>query len=170
MTIVQDAFNAGIDAVIADPTINRAAFVDAMQTVITSGLSNAEGNAFVDAVAAEYNRLGVINNPTYNNLRNEINNEGADTSKAMFLALGSTIGALPEFEPVALAGTLVELRDARDNADAAIDRLDDLIAAEPPGTIGRFVKGILRNGKTLLRQEKQAIRDQIQNLTGDPDS
>lgn len=171
MTTIAEAFEAGIDAAIADPAITKAQFTDAMQTVITTGLSNAEGNAFLDAVALEYGLSGVVNEPgTFTKLRNEIVNEGAIVAKRLFNNLAVTINALPEAEPVIQAATLLDLRNERDMIDAAIDRADVLIAAEPAGTVGRLIKDILREGKSQLRQHKQAIRDQIQNLTGDPDS
>ena len=170
MTTIADAFEAGIDAVIADNTLNRGGFVDAMQTVITPGLSNAEGNAFVDAVAAFYEANGIINNATYNNLRGEIINEGDTVAKLLFNNLAVGINALPEAAPVIQAAALMDLRDERDNVDAAITRMDDLIAAEPAGTVGRLAKEIFREGKRLLREHKQNLRDQIRNLTGDPDS
>ena len=169
MANVRDAWEAGVDAIIADPTINRGAFVDAMQTIITQGLSNAEGNAYVDAVAAVYESIGLINNATFNNLRNEINTEGKPTSMAAFDALEPAINLDAAALPVNNAARLMELRDERDNADAAITRLDDLIAAEPAGVVGRFVKDVLRNGRRDVRQHKQAVRDEIRNLTGDPD-
>ena len=170
MANVRDAWEAGVDAVIADPTINRAAFVDAMQTVITQGLSNAEGNAYVDAMAAVYERVGLINNATYNNLRNEINSEGKATSMEAFDALEPALNLDAAAAPVNNAARLMELREERDNADAAITRADDLIAAEPSGPVGRFIKDVLRNGRRDIRQHKQAVRDEIRNLTGDPDS
>ena len=45
MTTVADAWSVAVDAVIADNTLNRQGFVDALQTVL-DGVSNAEGNAF----------------------------------------------------------------------------------------------------------------------------
>ncbi len=167
--MIEDAYQAGIDAVVADNTLNRAGFVDAMQTVITAGLSNAEGNAYVDALAAEFQRLGQINNPTYNNLRGNIIADPV-LHRELYDALAVALNALPEAAPVITAASLTTLRDERDNADAAITRLDDLIAAEPSGTVGRLVKEIFRNGKQLLRQHKETLRDQIRGITGDPDS
>ena len=169
MTTVADAWQAGIDAVVADNTLNRAGFVDALQTVITDGLSNAEGNAYVDAVAAEFNRLGIINNPTYNNLRGNIIADPV-AHRNLYDALATALNALPEAAPVIQAAQLTGLRDERDNANAAIDRLDVLIAAEPSGTVGRLVKEVLRNGKQLIRQHKEQLRDAIRNITGNPDS
>ena len=170
MTSIAEAFEAGIDAIIADNTLNRGGFVDAMQTVITQGLSNAEGNAYVDAVAVEYERLGIINNATYPSLRGEIINEGAITAKALFEALAVTLNALPEADPVISAARLMDLREDRDNADAAVTRCDDLIAAEPAGPVGRLVKEVLRDGKRQIQQYKQQVRDEIRNITEDPDS
>ena len=169
MAELSEAWQAGIDAVIADNPLNRGGFVDALQTVATSGLSNAEGNDFVDAVAAEFNRLGIINNPTYNNLRNNIISD-AVVHAALFNSIG-TIGTLPETQPVISALQLTGLREDRDNADAAIARLDDLIAAEPgPAPIRRLVREVLRVGKQQIRDYKQNVRDQIQNILGDPDA
>ncbi len=169
MTTIADVYQGGVDAVIADNTLNRAGFVDAMQLVVT-GISNAEGVAYVDALAVEYERLGIINNPTYNGLRGEIITEGAATALVQFESLGLVLNALPEALPIIDAVALFELRDTRDEIDAAIARCDVLIAAEPAGTVGRLVKDVLREGKNLLRQHKAQVRDQIQNITGDPDS
>ena len=167
MTTLNEAWQAGIDAVVADNTLNRGGFTDALQTVITDGLSNAEGNAFVDAVATEFNRLGLINNPTYNNLRGNIISDPA-LHRVLFDSVG-TIGRLPEAAPVEQAVRLTVARDERDNITAALDRCDALIAAEPAGTVGRLIKDILRGGKRELRTYKEQLRDEIRNIIGDPD-
>lgn len=169
MTDIATAWQAGIDAVVADNTLNRGGFVDALQSVITDGLSNAEGNDYVDAVATEFNRLGVINNPTYNNLRGNIIADPV-LHRNLYDALAVSLNQLPEAGPVLAAARLTELRDDRDNINAALDRCDALIAAEPNGTVGRLVKDILRDGKRSLRQYKEQLRDEIRNITGDPDS
>lgn len=165
--MIGEAWQAGIDAVVADNTLNRSGFVDALQTVITSNLSNQEGNDYVDAVAAEFQRLGLINNPTYNNLRGNIIADPV-LHRALYDSIG-TLGQLPEAQPVIQAARLTELREDRDQADSAITRLDDLIAAEPSGTVGRLVKDVLREGRQQIRQYKQAVRDEIRNIIGDPD-
>lgn len=170
MTTLSDAYMEGVDAVIADNGLNKQGFRDAMKLVLVSNASNSEITAWIDALAAEYERLGIINNPTYPNLRSEIINEGATVSEALFDALATSINGLPESDPLLQAAQLLDLRDERDEINNAIDRADDLIAAEPAGTVGRLIKDGLRNLKQELRIHKQAIRDQIQNLTGDPDS
>ena len=170
MPSLGEAYKAGVDAVVADPTINRGAFVDAMQTVITRGLSNEEGNNFVDALATLYESLGIINNATYPSLRGEIANEGADVSMALFDALAVGVGSMPEAIPVINAGRLMDLREERDNINAANDRLNDLIAAEPPGVVGKLVKSVLRSGNQSLAEYRKRLRDEIGNATGDPDS
>jgi hypothetical protein len=171
MTTLNEAFRAGIDAVIADNSLSRGDFGDAMRTVLTANFSPSEATALVDAIAAEYNRLGLISNPTYNNLRGMIiGAASADQAEALFEALGAGIGLLPEVAPANLSAQLIDLRDERDNVDGAITRLDDLIAAEPPGTVGRLVKETFRFGKDQLRQQKEQLRDAIRNITGDPDN
>lgn len=167
--MIADAWQAGIDAVVADNTLNRGGFVDAMQTIITDNLSNAEGNAYVDAVAVQWNALDLINNPTYNNLRGAIIADPV-VHRARYDALAVVLNALPEAEPVLSAARLTSLRDERDNVNNALDRLDVLIAAEPSGTVGRLVKDVMREGKRLLREHKERLRDEIQNILGDPDA
>lgn len=168
MITISDGWQAGIDAVVANPTINRGQFTDAIQTVISDGLSQGEGNAYIDAVAGEFNRLGQINNPTYNNLRQNILNNPT-THRALYDALAVSLNGLPEAAPVLAAVDLTNLRDERDQVDSAIDRLDVLIEAEPAGTVGRLVKDVMRDGKQALRTHKQQLRDAIRNITGDPD-
>ena len=169
MTTVAEAYDAAVDAVIADNTLNRGGFVDAMQTVIDQGMSNAEGNAFVDALAALYANLNQINNPTYNNLRGDIIDDGAAVAKEKFVALATSINQLPESEPLIIAASLIDLRADRDNINDAIDRLEVLRQAEPSGVVGKLVKQVLQQGKQQLREYRQQVRDAIQSATGDPD-
>ena len=168
MTTTSDAWQAGIDAVVADNTLNRAGFVDALQTVLVRRFSNQDGNDWVDAVAARFAGLNIINNPTFNNLRGHIIDDPV-AHRDLFDSLAATINALPETQPAIESARLIELRDERDNIDGAITRCDDLIAAEPPGTVGRLVKDVLRGGKQELRGQKERLRDEIRNITGDPD-
>lgn len=170
MTTITDAYSAGIDAVIADNTLNRGGFADAIRTVLTANFSNAEATTWIDALAAEYNRLGLINNPTYNNFRSGIINAGKPTALDLWTALLGTLSGLAESVPAIASAQLVTLRDERDNVDAAIDRFDVLIAAEPGGTVGRLVKDEMRDSKQRLRDRKQDIRNAIQAITGDPDA
>ena len=171
MTTLADAYAAAVDAVIADNTLNRSGFVDALQTVLVNNFSNAEGNAYVDALAVLYQSLNQINNPTYNNLRGDIIDDGAAVAKAKYEALAVAINALPEAVPGNTAAELVDLRDERDNIAAALTRTDDLIAAEPNGVVGRLVKReVLRKGKDNLRGLREAVRQRIKQITGDPDS
>ncbi len=170
MTTTRDGFEAGIDAVLADNTLNRQGFVDAVQTVITSSLSNQEGNDWVDAIATEYNRLDQINNPTYGNLRGDIISRGKPLSLALWDAFDRNISGLVESVPVIQAAQLTTLREDRDNIDAAIDRFNVLIAAEPNGPVGRLVKEEMRDSKQRLRIRKDEVRAAIAAITGDPDS
>jgi len=168
MATTTDAWQAGIDAVVADNTINRGAFADAIRTVLTSNFTNAEATAWIDAVAVELDRLGIINNPTFNNLRGHIIAD-AVVHRSVYDAV-STLGQLPEIQPAEASAELITLRDERDNVDGAIDRLDILIANEPAGPTRKLVRDVLRQGKDQLRAHKQELRDRIQQITGDPDS
>jgi len=171
MTDIQQAYRAGIDAVVLDNALNRGGFADAIRTVLTAQFSNADATGWIDAIAALYESVGIINNPTYNNLRGSIiNAESADEAEGLFSALSASISQLPETAPAVTSAQLIDLRDERDNIDAAITRCQDIIDAEPGGTLGRLVKEVLRNGKDLLREEKRAVREQIQFITGDPDN
>jgi len=170
MTTTVTGFRAGIDAVIADNTLNQNGFEAAVRTVLTARFSNAEAAAWVTAIYTEYNRLGLINNPTYGNMRGSIISAGASLAQDLFEALSVAINALPETGPAADSARLIDLREDRDNVNLALDRLDALIAAEPNGTVGRLVKDVLREGKNSLRQYKEQLRTQIQGITGDPDA
>ena len=170
MTTVREGFEAGVDAVIADNTLNKGGFADAIRSVITSQLSNAEATAWIDDIAVEYEAMGTINNGTYNSFRGQIINDGKDKSMRLFDNVVNTLTGLPSGPPVVEAAALTTLRDERDNVDAAIDRMDVLIANEPSGTVGRLVKEQLREGKQRLKDRKTAIRAAIQAITGDPDS
>lgn len=168
MSTIADAWQAGINAVIADNTINRGAFADAIRTVVTIQFSNAQATAWIDAVAAELERTNVINNPTYNNLRSHVIDDPVK-HRALFDSM-STVQQLVEGQPAIQALYLLELRGDRDNIDGALTRVNALIAAEPSGPVGRLVKEVLRQGKQQLRDHKEQVRNEIRTITGDPDS
>jgi hypothetical protein len=170
MTTAQEAWSAGIDAAVRDNTINKAGFADAIRQVLTQRFSDAQAKAWIDAVATEYHRLGLINNPTYSSLRGAITKAGADSSLALFEALGLSISVMAETIPATQSAQLVDLREDRDQIDAALARCDELIAAEPTGTVGRLIKDVLRQGKVNLRQHRMQVRSEIQVITGDPDA
>ena len=167
MTTYNEAWQAGIDAVVADTGLNRGGFADAIRTVLTSRFSNSDATSWIDAVATEFDRLSIINNPTYNNLRGNILADPV-AHRALFDSL-STVAQLAETRVAAVAADLIGLREERDNIDAAIDRLNVLIAAEPNGVVGRLVKETMRQGKDSLQVRREEVRNQIRTITGDPD-
>ncbi len=163
MTTLSNAWQAGVDAVIADNSINKGDFADAIRTVITSNFSNSEATGWIDAVATEFNRVGVTNNPTYNNLRLNIIDD-AVAHKALFDSL-STIGQLAETQPATRALELIELRAERDEINISIDTVQGFKTGAT-----RQVKDVLNQGIDNLRGHKEEIRQRIRQITGDPDS
>lgn len=170
MTTISDAYAAAVDAAIADTGITKNEFCEVMRTVLTDALSKQETLDFIDATAVEYERLGQINNPTFASWRNGLINDGKSLALAKFEAFQTNLAALPETAPLHGSAVLIDLRDDRDSSNGAIDRMDLLILAEPPGTVGKLVKEVLRDGKRSLQEHKQALKDQIQAITGDPDN
>lgn len=149
---------------VADNGLTRNDFGIAVRTVLTSNFSPATATAWIDAVATEFNRLGLINNPTYNNLRGNIISD-ATAHTALFEAL-VTVGQLPETLPAVDSAKIITLRADRDTIDASIDRLDVIIAAESDN----LVKEAVKLGKQATRELKESIRNAIQLITGDPDA
>lgn len=160
MTTNADAYEAAVDAVLADNTLNMNGFENAIQTVAT-GITNPEADAWVTAIFTEYERLGIINNPTYGNLRGEIINEGKTVSMALFEALAVSINSLAESVPVNEDVRKIDLRADRDEINTSIDTLQVFID-DPAAT--RQVKDALRIGINELRSYKQRIRDELQSL------
>lgn len=167
MTTSTDAYQAGIDAVVADNALTRGGFIDAIQVVV-AGIDNTEGGDWVDAIAVEFERLGIINNPTYASLRGNIIAD-AVAHRELFDVV-STLGRMAETQVIDSHVELMTLREDRDNTNDALDRLDILITNEPAGPARKQVREILRNGKDLLKGERELIRQRIQQITGDPDS
>ena len=163
MTTINDAWQAGIIAVVADNTLNKGGFADAVRTVITSNYSNAEATAWIDAVADEFNRLTVISNPTYVNMRGHIIDDPV-AHRQVFDAL-STIGQLPETQPAVPALELIDLRAERDEINVSITTM----VGFRPGTT-RQVKDALNIGIDGLVAHREQVRQRIQQITGDPDS
>jgi len=166
---IRDAYEAGVDAVLLDNALNKGDFADAIRTVLVSNFTNAQAVAWIDSLAVEYNRLGQTNADTYAQWRNQIVALGSAVALELWDALQVNITGLAESVPAIESAVLIELRDERDNIDAAIDRFTVLIDAEPSGTVGRLVKDEMLGSKERLRERKQRIRSAIQAITGDPD-
>ena len=163
MTTISDAWQAGIDAVVADNTLNRAGFVDALQTVITQRFSNAEGNAWCDAVATEFNRLGLINQPTYNRLRAHIIADPV-IHRSLFDALQATISTMPETLVAVTSLRIINLRADRDEVNTSISTLQGFKTGQT-----QQVRDSLDAGIAALRQQRENIREALRGLIGDPD-
>lgn len=165
MTTTADAIEAGIDAVIADNTLNKGGFADAIRTVIDQSYTNTEATDWIDALALEYNRTGQINGTNYSSFRSKIISDGKDLALVRYQALEHSISLLAETRNASEAIELIDLRAERDEVDANIDILVALKAGQP-----KQVKDAIQLGVDQLRGYKREVREQIQNLTGDPDS
>lgn len=95
MNEIQDAFAGLVDAIILDNALTRSQAGDVIETFGPT-LPGVVARDWIDAVAAEYNRLGIINNPTWSSLRNGVITDGDVASKLLFIALLASINALPE--------------------------------------------------------------------------
>lgn len=164
MTTVTEAFEAGVAAVIADNTLNKAGFRDAVKTVIDQRLSNAEATAWIDALIAEYNRLGQ-NGTSYANWRNKLINDGAALSMELFDAFAVAINALPESTQPNLAVRIINLRAERDEINTSISTVQGF----KPGQT-KQVRDALDESVTRLQALREVVRDELRGLTGDPDT
>lgn len=81
-------------------------------------LTDADGNAFWDALAVEFDRLNIITPGTYVGLRNWANNN-EDAANNAFVALGTSVQSLPETLPVNDAIRLQENTDELGDVPAA---------------------------------------------------
>ena len=158
MSTNADAWQAGIDAVIADNTLNRGGFADAIRTVATLS-SNAETTAWIDAIAVALESIGIINNPSYNNLRAEIIIEGAVVARGQFDALQTLINALPESTSINVELRKLFLRAERDQVDGNIDTLKGF----RPGQ-NRQVRDAINLGIAGLREYKQSVKDELKGI------
>jgi len=163
MSTYNDGWQAGIDAVILDNTINRGDFADAIRTVLDQLFTNGEATTWIDAVAVELERVGVINNPTYNNLRAHVIEDPVQ-HRALFDSL-VTISALPESEPAIRSASVITLRSERDEVQVSIDRLTVLKTGE-----SKQVRDAVNIGIENLRGYRESLREQIKQILGDPDA
>lgn len=169
MTTLNDAYEAGVDAVIADNTINQNGFEDAIRALVTT-LSGPDADAWVSELIVEYNRLDLINNPTWASFRSNIISDGKALAMDLFASLETAINALATTPTVIDDIRLMDLRIERDNIDEAILEMTALIQAQPNTVVGNLVKDALRVGREYLRVRKQEVRDEIQRITGDANS
>ncbi len=161
---INEAYAAIVDAIIADNGLSRSAAIDVLQT-FADGVNNTEGGDWIDAVAGDYFRLGLISNSNYNQLRAGIITDDTDLAKDKFDALISSINALPETPIVAEGIRLKDLRADRDEVDTSITTLQDFRTGQT-----QQVKDALNAGIELLKIEKERLREEIRIITGDPDS
>lgn len=164
MTTINNAYAAGVDAVIADNTLSRSGFRDVLRT-FTNGWGTIEATDWIDELAVLYFDLDFIGNGNYNNLRSKIIADGDVLSKELFDALNTAVEALPTSLPFNEGIQLKDLRDARDECDTSINTMQGF----RPGQTDQ-VKDALNLGIDALRLLKERLRDEIQAITGDPDS
>lgn len=164
MSNIVEAYGAGVDAIIADNGTSRAAFVVILRTY-SDNVSTTEWEDWVDSVATFYFSLNLSNNSNYNQLRNRIIDDGADVSKALFTALLVGVNSLPETLVVSNGIELQTLRAERDEVDTSITTMQGFRAGQTEQVIEALNIGI-----EYLRAAKQALRNQIEAITGDPDN
>ena len=158
MSTNADAWQAGIDAVIADNTTSKGDFADAVRTVATIN-SNAEVTVWIDEIAMAWNGVGIINNPTYSSLRNEIINEGAVVARAQFEALLTLVNSLPSSLPINADMLKLELREERDQVDGNIVTLQGLKAGQ-----NKQVRDAINLGIDQLREYKQGVITRLKGI------
>ena len=151
-----------VDAIIADNTLNKGGAADAIRIVAT-GSSGAEARAWIDAIAVEYGRLGIINEPgTYNKLRAEIIREGVTTAEELFTALATSINALDESVVINEDLRRVDLRDQRNEVTISIATMKGFkIGASDQ------VKDALDHGIAELRKERERVKTELKGLNED---
>ena len=152
------AFGAFIDAVIADPTLSKSDAGDIIAT-FGAGISGQEARDYLEAVAQGYETIGVINNPTYAALRNEIAAEGNPTSTAMYAALEPTVINLPETFPISTGIRKQYLREERDQVDGNIVTMQGFKVGQP-----HQVKEALGLGIDSLRGYKEQVVNELKAM------
>lgn len=165
MTNLSDAYEAGIDALLADNALTRGGFADAIRTVVNQAYSGAEAKAWIDQLSGEYQRVGQINQDTFGSFRAKIIADGKALALLRFEALAVSVSSLTESATINTAIELINLRAERDEADGNIDILVGLKPGQP-----RQVREAIQLGIDQLRGYKQQVRQSIQVITGDPDN
>lgn len=164
MTTLNDAYEAGVDAVIADNTISKNGFENAIQALVTT-LNNADADTWVTELVGDYERLDIINNPTWANFRSNIISDGKPLAMDVFAGLEASITLLPTTPQVREDINLMDLRIERDEVNTSIVTMQGF----KPGQT-KQVKDALDIGVDALRLRKEQVRSEIRDITGDPDS
>ena len=159
---IKDYLLTWITFVIANPTTTRAQSVNHLQLV--ANVTNAEAIAWFDALAVFFESVGVINNRTYSNMRNDVVAEGALVSQALYSALFQAMRELPETAVIGFAirsferdRRVVEIttdiqqvrayRDALPRPSALIDSQQE-----------RAIRKALNDGLRDLRTEREELQ------------
>jgi hypothetical protein len=111
------------EAVIADNALTRGEAGDVIE-VFGPTMPGAAARNWIDAIATQYESLGIINNPTWASLRSEIINEGVAKSMALFGAMASGINSLPESIPINEAIQIQSNEDIKSTIPANIAILE----------------------------------------------
>lgn len=104
--LLQDMWALWVTDVNGPGNTSQDEATDILQTFTGGGsglIDDATGDAWWVAIATEYDALGIINQPTYVQLRNEINQAGDPTGNDLFAALMAKLLPLPETRTVAAA-------------------------------------------------------------------
>ena len=162
-----------VDFIIANPTANRGAAIDHLQTE-TNGVNNTEGGAWIDAMSAYTNSLGWNTSATYNNLRNKIVSAGDVTAKAFFgtivvpMVNNPTFNTNPVVPDVTRAIRVFDLERKRQRIRDKIAFLRTARDALPTATTPsnnleeNALRGAYQDGLEVLRQERDRLDSRIE--------
>lgn len=128
--LINASWRGFVQAAVSNASLTRSAATDALQ-VLAPEMLDAEGDALLTAVAGLYEDVGLITQPTYARLRNEINQEGETTSMRAFGVLRGPITQLAEATPWLMALTKKSMQDeVNTSIDADIATIDARLATE----------------------------------------
>lgn len=124
-------------------------------------LTDREGDAWFVAVATTYNRLGIISQPTYVQLRAEVNQTGEAGSNDLFDALQGRIVSLAETRVVVAALDL----EALTREFEAIDGNISTIERNKTETTDRTLIVAYNEGIRVLQQRQSDLKDILAQRT-----
>jgi hypothetical protein len=169
MKLLIEFIEAFVDFIVANGTASKSEAVDFLQTQ-TNGVNNAEGNAFMDAMAAYTESLGWNAQPTYNNMRNMIVNDGDVKSKAFFNAVLQNMIESAGFQDPVVQEVLRALRifDLQRQRTRLVEQIQFIVSARdalPAGTAATTNReeNAMRRAYRIGLQDMRAERDGIDN-------
>ncbi|MGI9486273.1 MAG: hypothetical protein ACR2RF_10430 [Geminicoccaceae bacterium] len=157
--LMRDSWEDFVQRANQAPPPDQGTATDQLQ-ILAPDMTDAEGDALLNAVAVIYNNLGINSQDTYIALRNEINQAGETASMGVFDVIVGPISQLAESTPWQMS---LSKKSMEDEVTTTIDADITTIETEKAAQTDPVIIGALDEGVAAKSRRKEELTARLAN-------